>query len=220
MLPLDAAELYDLSEAARLLWVGPERIRRWIRLGRVPATRRETGLHLPRAWVDAACGQEATDEGAVRRYWLERLAPPRRAAGRPLRDRSKLETESLLTTAEAARRVFADEVRLERLAAEGALPALRLDGDTRYDETLVDLLALVGTEDESAEWPPVRRTTTRPSPSPISRASSNHSVGIRSSADGSSSGTVGKTAAKPAMVRSSHSTARIRSHRGRPTSAA
>jgi hypothetical protein len=141
MLPLDASELYDLSEAARLLWVGPGRIRRWIRIGRVPAVRRRAVWHLPRAWVDAACGKEAVDEEAVRRYWLGRLAPAAREAGRPQKDRSHLEAEALLTPSEAARRVFADEARLVRLAADGTLPALRVDGETRYDLTLADLVA-------------------------------------------------------------------------------
>ena len=49
--------------------------------------------------------------------------------------------------------------------------------------------------------PPVRRTTTRPPPS--SSPSLNHSVGILSLADGSSSGKVGNTAASPAIFRSS-----------------
>lgn len=141
MLPLDAAELYDLSEAARLLWVGPGRIRRWIRIGKVPAVRRQAVWHLPRAWVDAACGREATDEEAVRRYWLERLAPPSREAARPLKDRTHLEAEALLTAGEVAPRVFADEARLARLAGDGTLPALRVDGATRYDAALVDLVA-------------------------------------------------------------------------------
>ena len=98
-------------------------------------------MAFPRAWVDAAAGTTATDAEGLKTYWLERLAPPARHAARPLRDRRALEVDGLLDADEAARRITADARYLARLAGEGTLPALRVDGEARYDPVLTELVA-------------------------------------------------------------------------------
>ena len=62
-------------------------------------------------------------------------------ARRPRRDPSRLPVEDLLSAEEAAGRLFASPAALERLDLDGTLPGLRLEGHTRYDAQLVDLLA-------------------------------------------------------------------------------
>ena len=52
---------YRPSQAAQLLGVNTWTMRRWIREGRVPARRSETGrLYVPAGWVDAQTGQGDT----------------------------------------------------------------------------------------------------------------------------------------------------------------
>jgi hypothetical protein len=144
MLPLDATELYDLPEAARLLFADPARLRRWARQKRVPICRRPEGDGVPRAWVDAETGRVPTDAEAIRRYWLERLAPPSPEAQRAQEDRERLPADRLLDPEAAAREVYADRVRLRRLAEDGTLPALLVDGEVAYDAQLVELAAGAG----------------------------------------------------------------------------
>src|SRR5262245_28874804 len=129
MLHLDAAELYDLPEAARLLFADPARLAREARLGKIPSARVGRSLGLPAPWVRAAAGLAPVDEESTRRYWLERLAPPSPSAWRPARPRDRLPATDLLAPAEAARRIFADVARLARMDADGTLPALRVDGE-------------------------------------------------------------------------------------------
>ena len=60
---------YRPSQAAQLLGVNTWTMRRWIREGRVPARRSETGrLYVPAGWVDAQTGQG--DGGSGRRCAL------------------------------------------------------------------------------------------------------------------------------------------------------
>ena len=142
MLHVDADELYDLSEAGRILRADPVRIRRWARIGAAPLVPRpEGGPALPRAWVDAESGESGSDPAALLRYWCERLAPPSGHARRVLRDVTQLTLKSLLTAEETARRLHADAHRVRRLRAEGTLPGLKVDGAMRYDEALVSCLA-------------------------------------------------------------------------------
>ncbi len=141
MLPLDATELYDLPEAGRLLFADPARLRRWARQQRVPLYRGPGGDALPRAWVDAETGRTPTDADGLRRYWLERLAPPSPEAQRAQEDRERLPSERLLGESEAARSLFADAARLRRMAKEGSLPPLLVDGRVTYDGDLVQLAA-------------------------------------------------------------------------------
>ena len=142
MLHVDADELYDLSEAGRILRADPVRIRRWARTGAAPLVpRSEGGAALPRAWVDAAGGRSGSDPEALLGYWRERLAPPSTHARRTLRDVTQLKVKALRTAEETARRLHADTARIRRLCAEGVLPSLRVDGEIRYDEVLVDLVA-------------------------------------------------------------------------------
>lgn len=142
MLHVDADELYDLSEAGRILRADPYRIRRWARTGGAPLVPRPRGrFALPRAWVDAAGGQSGSDPDALLGYWRERLAPPSVHARRTVRDLGELRLEPLLDAEEAGRRLHADLLRLRRLTAEGVLPALRIDGVPRYDALLVTRLA-------------------------------------------------------------------------------
>jgi hypothetical protein len=150
MLHVDADELYDLSVAARMLRIDPVRIRRWARQGRMPLIQGPDGPALPRAWVDAETGASAADPDGLLRYWLERTAPPPPEARRTLRDRSRLPVDPLLAAGEAARRVYADPVRLERLDADGTLPALRVDGESHYDPALTDLVAAGDAEEGPA----------------------------------------------------------------------
>lgn len=142
MLHVDADELYDLSEAGRILRVDPVRIRRWARTGKAPLVPRpQGGTALPRAWVDAETGLSPSDPEALLRFWRERLAPPAPHARRALRDVTQLTTRRLLSVEEASRGLHADAARIRRLDAEGVLPGLRVDGETRYDEALVALVA-------------------------------------------------------------------------------
>jgi hypothetical protein len=141
MLPLDASQLYDLPEAGRLLFMGAGRLRRLVGQRRIPWTIEGGRTVLPRAWVDAEAGISATDGEALRVYWLERLAPADVEATRPSKDLRHLEGVTPLDPEDAAIRLTADLVRLRGLDARGIVPALRIDGETRYDATLVDLLA-------------------------------------------------------------------------------
>lgn len=146
MRTVDAAPFYDLPEAGPLLWADPVRLAREAAQGRIPALRTPEGWALPRAWVDAEAGVEPADADALKAYWLTRLAPPSRDARRALRSRARLPAERLLSAAEAAQRLFCDEARLERLNADGTLPALRVDAAPQYDALLVE--ALVAEEPE------------------------------------------------------------------------
>jgi len=161
MVPRDDAEPYTLPEAGRLLRTSPARLRRQGRAGRIPLLRGAQGEGVPRAWADAAGGRTATDEEALRCYWLERLAPPSVDARRPLRDRACLPAESLLEEGEVAARLRADASRLRRLDADGTLPALRVDGALRYDALLVDLLARAGEDEKAASGAERRRAEVR-----------------------------------------------------------
>lgn len=118
-------------------------------------------MAFPRAWVDAASGASAADADGLATYWRERLAPPPPEATRPLKDRAALEAETLLEADDAARRIAADERYLRRLAQEGVLPALRVDGGVRFDAGLTDLVAaeaqadasrLASRRDQVAQW--------------------------------------------------------------------
>jgi hypothetical protein len=140
MLTVDASQFYDLPEAARLLWADPARLAREAALRAVPAARHEGSWVLPKPWVEAESGREPTDADALKAFWLERLAPPSFAARRTLRPRSRLPAERLLSPDEAARALFCDPARLERLDADGTLPALRVDGAPRFDADLIAAL--------------------------------------------------------------------------------
>lgn len=138
---MDAIDLFDLSEAGRLLLRDPVRLAREARLRRVPSTRVEGTLAFPRPWVEAEAGIAPVDAESLRDYWLTRLAPPSPGGHRARRERDRLPAEDLLVPAEAARRVLCDDVALERLAVDQTLPPLRIDGEVRYDAALVDLVA-------------------------------------------------------------------------------
>ena len=126
-----------------MLRADPARIQRWARRRLAPLVRRPEGPALPRVWVDAACGRSPSDPASLLGYWLERLAPPPPEARRAARDAGRLPTDEdvLLTPEVAARRLYADVARVSRYEAEGTLPALRLDGATRYDAALVGMVA-------------------------------------------------------------------------------
>ncbi len=141
MLQLDAVQLYDLSEAGRLLYRDPARLAREARRQHIPSARVEQEIGLPAPWVDAERGAGPADPEALRVYWLGRLAPPSPDARRPSRARDRLPAESLLEPEEAARRVFATPAALLRMDTEGTLPSLRVDGRVLYDEQLTDLVA-------------------------------------------------------------------------------
>lgn len=142
-------ELYDLSEAGRRLFRGPRTLQRAIRQRRFPGVCVGGAWALPRAWVDAESGQTAVDAEALRVYWTQRLAPPSPEAHRARRGAERLAGRKLLSEAEAGARLCCTPTALRRMAADGTLPSLRLDGITRYDARLVDLLAR--SQDESAE---------------------------------------------------------------------
>lgn len=143
---LDATELYDLSEAGKALLRDPARLRREIRLGRIPAVWLPDGAEaaswaLPVAWVDAESGESALDPEALRTYWLERFQPPSAAGARPAKAREAVEGRALLPREEAARRLFCDAKALLRLERDGTLVTLRIEDEVRHDEALVDALA-------------------------------------------------------------------------------
>lgn len=140
MRTVDAAPFYDLPEAGRLLWADPARLAREAAQRSVPAARTPEGWALPKAWVDAQAGLEPTDAEALKAYWLTRLAPPGLSAHKALRPRHRLPAQALLSAEETARRLFCDLARLERLSAEGTLPALRVDGRVQFDAPLVEAL--------------------------------------------------------------------------------
>ncbi len=144
MLKSDAIDLFDLSEAGRLLFRDPVRLAREARLRQIPATWIGDRLAFPVAWVEAEAGVSAVDPAALRSYWLERLAPPSPGAHRARRERERLPAEVLLTAAEAARRVCADPRALRRLDTDGTLPSLRVDGVPHYDEVLTELVTRHG----------------------------------------------------------------------------
>ncbi|MDJ0975600.1 MAG: hypothetical protein QNJ98_14150 [Planctomycetota bacterium] len=144
MLKSDAIDLFDLSEAGRLLFRDPVRLAREARLRRVPATWIGDALAFPVAWVEAEAGVSAVDPEALRSYWLERLAPPSPDARRAVRERERLPATALLPAAEAARRIFADPRALRRLDQDGTLPSVRVDGVPHYDEVLTALVAKRG----------------------------------------------------------------------------
>jgi hypothetical protein len=161
MLHRDATDLYELPEAGRRLFADPARLEREARRGVIPHARVGAAIGLPAPWVDAAAGTLPVDEAASREYWLARLAPPSPDARRPSRPRDRLPCDDLLAPADAARRVFADEEALARLDADGTLPALRVDGQTRYDALLVDLVAREETEPDAAAAAAERRALVR-----------------------------------------------------------
>ncbi len=161
MLHRDATDLYDLPEAGRLLFTDPARLEREARRGRIPYAVVGAEVGLPAPWVEAAAGIAPIDEASSRDYWLARLAPPSPDARRPLRARDRLPATDLLEPGEAARRVFADRPALVRLDAEGVLPALRVDGETRYDATLVDLVAAEEVDPAAAAAAAERRALVR-----------------------------------------------------------
>lgn len=78
-----------------------------------------------------------------------------------MRDRARLPASGLLGARDAAHRILADEARLRRMDADGTLPALSLDGERRYDEDLVSLLAREGLDDEAARTTDARREEVR-----------------------------------------------------------
>lgn len=140
MRTVDAAPFYDLPEAGRLLWADPARLTREAVLRSLPAARTADGWALPKAWVDAQAGLEPADAEALKTYWLTRLAPPSLAARKAVRPRHRLPAPALLSADETARRLFCDRPRLERLSAEGTLPALRVDDQVVFDAALVEAL--------------------------------------------------------------------------------
>jgi hypothetical protein len=148
MLQLDATQLYDLSEAGRLLCRDPVRLAREAKLRQIPSARVERRVGLPIPWVDAEAGESASDPESLRTYWLARLEPPSPDARRPLRDRARLPAADLLEPAETAAAIFATPAALRRLSAEGTLPALRVDGRACYD---AELIALFAAGDSAAE---------------------------------------------------------------------
>lgn len=139
----DGLPLYDLPETSRLLLRGPAWLRRQARARTVPAAWVDGRLGFAAPWVDAARGERPDDPEAVATYWCARLAPPPPSAHRALADRTELPLgdDDLLDAREAARRLFASEAALTRFEADGTLPALRVDGQRRFDRELVDLLA-------------------------------------------------------------------------------
>jgi hypothetical protein len=158
MLRADATELYDLAEAGALLFADPARLRRLSEARRIPAAWVEEGLGLPVPWVEAEAGRSPEDPDALARYWLERLAPPAPEARRPVRDRASLAGLDLLTPSEAAARVCADPAALARMGSEGTLPALRVDGESRFDAALVALVAAEDGTPEAAAAADLRRS--------------------------------------------------------------
>jgi hypothetical protein len=152
MLKVDAIDLYDLSEAGRLLFRDPARLAREARLRKIPSTRVGGVLALPAPWVDAESGKVPVDAESLRDYWLTRLAPPSPDGHRAKRERDRLPEVTLIGRAEAARRLFVDAKGLVRLATDQTVPAVRVDGEPMYDEALVDLVARAsGGEELSAE---------------------------------------------------------------------
>ncbi len=158
MLKLDATDYYDLSEAGRLLLKDPGRLAREARLRKIPSAHIGGEIGLPKPWVDAAAGLTATDEDSMRTYWLARLEPPSPDAHRASRGRSALGDVELLDGDEAAKRVFADAAGLRRLAMDGRLPPIRVDGRPRYDALLTDLVAYEKSDEDAARAAGVRRT--------------------------------------------------------------
>ena len=141
MHPLDDVQLYDLSEAGRLLCRDPVRLAREARHRQIPSALGPQGLGLPTAWVDAAAGTRPEDPEALREKWLARLAPPSPDAHRAAKPRNALPLEQLLTPDEAQRALCASPSALRRLDEDGVVPSIRVDGERRYDPELVDLLA-------------------------------------------------------------------------------
>ncbi len=157
MLKLDATDYYDLSEAGRLLLKDPGRLAREARLCKIPSASIGGVTGLPRPWVDAAAGLTATDEASIRMYWLARLEPPSPDAHRASRDRSSLPDIELLSADEAARRTFSDAAGLRRLATDGTLPSIRVDGRPCYDALLTDLVAFEKSDPDAAQAAGQRR---------------------------------------------------------------
>ena len=151
MLQLDDVQLYELSEAGALLFSDPARLARRARLRQIPAARVAARIGLPAPWVEAECGRSGADPASLSGYWLERLAPPAADARRPRRARERLPAEALLTADETAARVCATAPALRRLTEDGTLPALRVEGELRYDAALVDLVATEDDADAAAE---------------------------------------------------------------------
>lgn len=142
---LDDVQLYDLSEAGRLLYRDPVRLIREARHRRVPSARIPSegpeGLGFPAAWVDAMAGTRAEDPEALREKWLARLAPPSPDAHRAARSREDLPVDTLLTPDEAARHLCASVAALQRLDEAGVVPSLRVDGARHYDAEIIEALA-------------------------------------------------------------------------------
>ncbi|MCA9315173.1 MAG: hypothetical protein R3F05_13470 [Planctomycetota bacterium] len=139
----DGLPLYDLPETSRRLLRGPAWLRRQARSQAVPAAWVDGSLGFAAPWVDAACGERPDDPEAVATYWCARLAPPPPGAHRALADRAELPLadDELLDAEDAARRLYASAAALTRLEADGTLPALRVDGERRFDRVLVELVA-------------------------------------------------------------------------------
>ena len=145
MYHLDDVQLYDLSQASRLLYRDPVRLAREARLRRIPSTRVPGGaLGLPTAWVDAEAGTRPQDPAALCRVWLQRLAPPSPDAHRATKPRDDLPVSDLLSADDAARRLFASPAALARMDRDAIAPSLRVDGRRCYDATLIDMLAQRG----------------------------------------------------------------------------
>ncbi len=141
MLSLDDAQLYDLSEAGPLLFKDPIRLGREARIRLIPSAQVGPLLGLPAPWVDAESGKSNADAISLASYWLGRLAPPAAGARKPVRARSKLPCDTLLSPGDAARALFATPPALERLEREGRMPAIRVDDDVCYDAALVELMS-------------------------------------------------------------------------------
>lgn len=152
MYQLDDVQLYDLSEAGRLLYRDPVRLSRQARHRRIPSALSPQGLGLPSAWVDAAAGTRPEDPEALCVQWLARLAPPSPDAARASRPHAALADavaiDALLTPEEAAARLLASPAALQRMDEDGRVPSLRIDGARRYDVPLIDLLAAQADGDE------------------------------------------------------------------------
>ena len=148
MYQLDDVQLYDLSEAGRLLFRDPVRLAREARARKIPSALIPEGLGLPVPWVDALAGTRPEDPEAARYVWLRRLAPPSPDAHRASRPREALPMQATIPAASAAERLLATPAALERMDGTGELPSLRVDGSRHYDPVLVELLASVAAGDD------------------------------------------------------------------------
>lgn len=148
MYQLDDVQLYDLSEAGRLLYRDPVRLTRQARHRRIPSVLGPEGLGLPAPWVEAQAGTRPEDPEALRRQWLERLAPPSPDAARAAQPLSALPIHEVLTPEEAAARLMASPAALQRMDEDGHIPSLRVDGVRRYDAVFITWLSVEANGDE------------------------------------------------------------------------